>query len=119
MPAVHGPSTIVASPRTTTRCLVWWAELVAAENARPTSTSASKPSLRTRIHLLDRDRPPGAGGDRCDGGERLEEGLAVLGERAARLGLRLPEHDHHRVAAVAVDEVQRAGEPGFVVEGGD
>src|SRR5436190_6140769 len=82
--------------------------------AGPTSTS----SLRPRVDLPHGDRAAGAGGDRGDVGERLQERAAVLGERAAGLRLALPQDDHHRVAAGAVDEIERAGEAGLGLQRG-
>src|SRR5262249_29173850 len=73
-------------------------------------------ALDTSVHLPDGDRCSVAGGDSGDAGERLEEPLAVVVERAVRLLGGLPEDDHQGVAGPAVDEVERAGEAGLVVE---
>src|SRR3954453_22778035 len=99
----------------------WWpwpasADAVPASASAATARAAARVRLDTRVHLPDRDRPAGAGGDGGDVGERLEERAAVLAEAAARLRLGVPEDDHHRVAAGAVDDVHGAGEAGLGLE---
>src|SRR4051812_33784082 len=54
----------------------WWpvsAEAVPASASAATASAAARVRLDTRVHLPDRDRPAGAGGDGGDVGERLEE----------------------------------------------
>src|SRR5262249_21037969 len=73
-------------------------------------------ALDPSVHLPHGDRCSVAGGDGGDAGERLEEPLAVVVERAVGLLGGLPEDDHQGVAGLAVDEVECAGEAGLVVE---
>src|SRR4051795_12563169 len=67
----------------------------------PWRRSASCPG----VHFPHADRLSLTGGDVHDRRQRLEVVGAVLGERSAPLRLLVPDDHHHRLAALAIDQV--------------
>src|SRR3954447_13155156 len=74
---------------------------------------------RQCVHVPDRHRRAVPTRDRSDRRKRLEKRAPVFGQWPPGLLLLLPDHDHHRVAGLAVDEIERAREARLLVQCGD
>src|SRR5215218_856763 len=113
---------VAIRPYTTTspsRSIAFWVGCRWSVRSRRTPSGSARWRGRSsclRIHLPHADRLARPGRDPGDGRECLEEAGTVVGEGAARLRLLVPEDDHHRIAALAVDQVECPGVAGLGLE---